>query len=65
MWTTIVHLKVDGDIRFKFFQCIQNQQTVKMFNISVNFEDTKKIGHTLKSSSDFYSYFDAFMSFIN
>ena len=34
-------------------------KTVQMFNISVNFKDTKKVDHILKISSDFQSLFDA------
>ena len=30
-----------------------------MFNISVNFKETKKGDHILKSSLDFQSFFDA------
>ena len=30
-----------------------------MFNISVNFKDTKNVNHILESSSDFLSLFDA------
>jgi len=38
---------------------LKTNKTVQMFNISVDFKDTKKVDHILESSLDFQTVFDA------
>ena len=61
MWSTIfLHSKLTEILgNISKFQLIKINKTVYMFYISINFKDTKKVGHILESSLDVQSFFDA------
>ena len=46
-------------MKYVQFPVYYKSTKLKMFNISVNFKDTKEVDHTLESSLDFQTYFDA------
>ena len=46
-------------MKYVQFPVYYKSTKLKMFNISVNFKDTKEVDNTLESSLDFQTYFDA------
>ena len=61
MWSIIFSASKLSEIlrNLSRFQFIEINKTDQMFNIFVNFKDTKKVDHILKSSLDFQSLLDA------
>ena len=55
MWSAIFLSSKLTEIigNLSWFQFIENQQTIEMFNSAVNFKDTRKVHNNLKTNKTF------------